>query len=147
VILYLDTSAFVKLVVDETGAAETRAWFAQAHQACASVITYPEAIAAFCRQDREAGGEGDRLPAWLATLEASWRRCIHVPVFERRAAKLALAHALRGMDAVQLASASELRARVLADSPSADFHFAAFDRHLLEAAEREGFATLGGPLP
>ena len=29
---------------------------------------------------------------------------------------------------------------------SADVAFAAFDRRLLEAAEREGFATLGGPL-
>ena len=145
-ILYLDTSAFVKLVLDESGAEETRAWFARAEQACSSVITHPEATSALCRQDQERGVVKGRLGAWLETLETSWRRCIHVPVFERSAAQLAVTHSLRGMDAVQLASASELCSRVLAVTPGADFHFIAFDQRLLEAAEREGFATLGGPL-
>lgn len=145
-ILYLDTSAFVKLVLDEPGAAETRAWYAQARQASSSVITYPEATSALCRHVHELGAAKERLSAWLAALETCWRRCLRVPIFERSAARLAMTHALRGMDAVQLASASELRARVLADTPGADFHFLAFDRRLLEAAEREGFAMLGGPL-
>jgi uncharacterized protein len=146
VILYLDTSAFVKLVLDESGAPETRAWYAQARQACSSVITYPEATSALCRHDRDLGAAQERLAAWLATLEACWRPCLRVPVFERSAARLAVSRALRGMDAVQLASALELRTRVLAKTPGADFQFVAFDRGLLEAAEREGFATLGGPL-
>lgn len=147
-ILYLDTSAFVKLVLDESGAEETRAWFARAEQACSSVITYIEATSALCRQDRERGVVKGRLGAWLETLETSWRRCVHVPVFERSAAQLAVKHSLRGMDAVQLASALELQARVFTETetPGADFHFMAFDRRLLEAAEREGFATLGGSL-
>ena len=145
-ILYLDTSAFVKLVLDESGAEETRAWFARADQACSSVITYSEATSALCRQDRERGVVKGRLGAWLETLETSWRRCAHVPVFERSAARLAVKHSLRGMDAVQLASALGLQARVFAETPGADFHFMAFDRRLLEAAEREGFATLGAQL-
>ena len=145
-ILYLDTSAFIKLVLDESGDAETRAWFARAEQACSSVITYPEATSALCRQDRERGVVKGRLGAWLETLEMSWRRCVHVPVFERSAARLAVTHGLRGMDAVQLASALELRTRVLTETPGADFHFMAFDRRLLEAAAREGFATLGAQL-
>ena len=52
-ILYLDTSAFVKLVVDEPGAAEAREWFAETRRAASSVITYPEAAAALSRRDRE----------------------------------------------------------------------------------------------
>lgn len=145
-ILYLDTSAIVRLVLDESGAEETRAWFTRAEQACSSVITYPEATSSLCRQDQERGVVKGRLGAWLETLEASWRRCVHVPIFERSAARLAVKHSLRGGDAVQLASALELQARVLTETPGADFHFMAFDRRLLEAAEREGFATLGGPL-
>jgi hypothetical protein len=53
------------------------------------------------------------------------------------------------MDAVQLAAAVTLRDRLRAGAtgePAADVAFATFDRRLLEAAEREGFATLGGPL-
>ena len=142
-ILYLDTSALVKLVLDEPGAPETRAWYAQAQQACCSVITYPEATAALCRHDRELGTADERLSAWLAALEKCWRRCLRAPVFERSAARLAITHALRGMDAVQLASACTLRDRVVGSTPDADFRFLAFDRRLLEAAEREGFATLG----
>jgi len=143
VILYLDTSAFVKLVVEEAGSADTRAWFAESDEACSSVVTLPEATAALCRQSRDLGATEDRLATWLATLEACWQRSVHVPVFERSAARIAVAHALRGMDAVQLASASELRAAVLADTPGADIHFLAYDRQLTAAAEREGFATLG----
>ena len=146
-ILYLDTSSFVKLVLDdEPGAAETRARYEEAEHTCISVITYPEATAALCRQDREVGTVTERLDTWLRDFEGFWRQCVRVPVFESTAARLARAHALRGMDAVQLASAAELRARVLADTPAADFRLLAYDRRLLEAAEREGFATLGGPL-
>ena len=145
-ILYVDASAFVKLVLDEPGAAETRVWFAGAQQAVTSVITYPEATSAICRNDREAGPEDTRLQVWLTARDAYWRRCLHMPVAEQAAGRLALTHGLRGMDAVQLASAATLRARIRADSPSADFHFLAYDRQLLAAAEREGFATLGAQL-
>ena len=145
-ILYLDTSAFVKLVLDEQGDVETREWFAESQQACSSAITLPEATSALCRHDRELGASQERLAGWLATLDTCWRRSIHVPVFERSAAQLAVRHALRGMDAIQLASAFELRTSVLAHTPGADFHFLAYDRQLLAAAEREGFATLGAPL-
>lgn len=145
-ILYLDTSAFVKLVLDEPDATQTREWFALSREACSSVITLPEATSALCRQAREVGTGAAGLNTWLAMLDRCWRRCVHVPVFEQTAARLAQAHTLRGMDAVQLASAFEVNARALAHTPDADLRFLAFDRRLLEAAEREGFATLGGPL-
>ena len=55
------------------------------------------------------------------------------------------AHGLRGMDAIQLATPrSECGERIRATSTN--LCVATFDRRLLEAAEREGFATLGGPL-
>jgi len=144
VIVYLDTSAFVKLIVDEDGADEARLWFAEAQQAASSVVTYPEASAALGRRDRQEGPEEARLRAWVAALEERWRRTVAIPVAERPAGQLALTHRLRGMDAVQLAAAVGLRAAVLETAPATEVVFAAFDRRLLRAAAREGFATLGG---
>mgnify|MGYP000872872250 CR=1 FL=1 len=52
----------------------------------------------------------------------------------------------RCTDAAQLGSAIQTRTRLREQGAQAPLLFAAFDRRLLEAAEREGFATLGGPL-
>ncbi len=145
-IVYLDTSAFVKLILDEPASQDVRAWFTGALQAVSSVITYPEASAALCRRDGESSPAPARLRSWVAQLDARWLRTFAVPVAERAAGKVALTHGLRGMHAVQLAAALSLRSHVHRTSPRSDIVFAAFDRQLLEAAEREGFATLGRPL-
>jgi predicted nucleic acid-binding protein len=146
VIVYLDTSAFVKLIIDEPASQDVHAWFTGAQQAVSSVITYPEASAALFRRDRESSPAPARLRSWVAQLDARWLRTFAVPVAERPAGQLALRHGLRGMDAVQLAAAVSLRWEVHRTSPHSDIAFAAFDRELLEAAEREGFATLGRSL-
>jgi uncharacterized protein len=146
VIVYLDTSAFVKLIIDEPQSQDVHACFAGAQQAVSSVITYPEASAALFRRDRESSPAPARLRSWVAHLDARWLRIFAVPVAERAAGKLALRHGLRGMDAVQLAAALSLRSEVHRTSPQSEIILAAFDRQLLEAAEREGFATLGRPL-
>jgi predicted nucleic acid-binding protein len=146
VIVYLDTSAYVKLIIDEDGAEETRTVFQRARRAASSVVTYPEATAALSRRDREAGSAAQRLLSWIQALDKSWRNTLSVPVVARSAGNLAMTHGLRGMDAVQLAAAMTLRDRVPASAGAEHVVFAAFDRRLLEAAEREGFATLGRPL-
>ena len=114
-----------------------------------SVITYPEASATLGRRDKEGTLSDTRLRLCVAALDERWRRTTIIAVGEREAGRLAIAHRLRGMDAVQLAAASALRDRLRVEAPamrSAEVAFAAFDRRLLEAAEREGFATLGRPL-
>jgi len=146
VILYLDTSAFAKLVLKEPETAVMRDLFDQADYAVTSVITYPEATSALYRQDREKGRVESRLTEWIANLDDRWRRCVRLSVTEQLAGRLVVTHGLRGMDAVQLAAANTLRARVLEAAPQATVTFATFDRQLLAAAAREGFATLGGPL-
>jgi predicted nucleic acid-binding protein len=143
VILYLDTSAFAKLVLEESETATARDWFDQADFAATSVITYPESTSALYRQDREKGSAEPRLRGWLAALDDRWRRCVRLPVAEQLAGRVVLAHGLRGMDAVQLAAAMTFRSRVLESLPQETVTFATFDRRLLRAAEREGFATLG----
>ena len=70
-----------------------------------------------------------------------------VPVAERLAGRLALSRRLRGKDAVQLAAAMTLREHMRLGVPGSEVVVVvAFDRRLLEAAEREGSATLGDPL-
>ena len=145
-IVYLDTSAFVKLVVDEDGADLARRWFEEASLSTSSVITFPEACSALARRAHGAGVDDGQLDEWLSELEARWTRTAHVRVNERLAGRLAIEHRLRGMDAVQLGAAFAVRDRALARSASASIAVAAFDQRLLEAAEREGFATLGSPL-
>ena len=144
-IIYLDTSAFVKLVIDEDGADMARRWFEEASLAISSVITFPEACSALARRAHRREANADRLDEWLSELEARWERTARVRVDERVAGRLAIEHGLRGMDAVHLGAAVAVRERALARSTTA-VYAAAFDRRLLEAAEREGFATLGGPL-
>jgi len=146
VILYLDTSAFAKLVLEEPETTAARGWFDQADFAVTSVITYPEAASALYRQDREKGSVEQRLVDWIAVLDDRWSRCVRLPVAEQLAGRVVVAHGLRGMDAVQLAAAMTFRGRVLESAPQETVTFASFDRRLLRAAEREGFATLGGPL-
>jgi len=146
VIVYLDTSAYVKLVLEEVDSRQVRGWFASATRAVSSVITYAETCAAFSRRDRDVHTTASRLTTWAASLDDRWRRTVSVPVDGRSAGRLAIAHGLRGMDAVQLAAALTLRERVLTEASDAEVAFAAFDRRLLEAAEREGLTTLGRPL-
>jgi predicted nucleic acid-binding protein len=149
VILYLDTSALVKIIVKEASADVATGWFEGAGLVASSVVTYPESCAALEQNDRRRGAAPSRLGKWLADLDECWQDVMRVPVTEWTAGRLALSHHLRGMDAVQLAAAVTLRERLSAGAPDStlgEVVFATFDRQLLEAAEREGFATLGRPL-
>ena len=51
--LYLDTSALVKLYVEEEGSATVREAIARAETVATTVIAYVEACAAFARRRRE----------------------------------------------------------------------------------------------
>ena len=144
-IVYFDTSAYVKLIIEEDGSPLVRAWFSQAGRAISSVITYAETMSTLGRRDAEERQADSPLHEWTAQLEERWRRTVAVPVAERLAGRLALSRRLRGMDAVQLAAAMTLREHMRLGVPGAEVVVAAFDRRLLEAAEHEGFATLGGP--
>ncbi len=141
-IVYSDTSALVKALLLEIDTERVRSWFGRAEQVASSVITYAEACAALARRDRLHGPDSAALRAQVATLDANWSEFIVIPVDEHAAGRAALAHGLRGMDAVQLSAALGLRAFVTEYAPDARVAFAAFDRELLEAAKREGFATL-----
>lgn len=139
--LYLDTSALVKLYVDEEGSTGCRRAVAEAELVATSAIAYVEARAAFARRRHEA-----RLPTRshrriVATLDEDWSSYVVVDVTEgviRQGARLAERHRLRAYDAVHLASVAVLRDV----GRSEPLVFASWDAVLGQAARREGFSLL-----
>lgn len=137
-IVYLDTSALVKLVVSEPQSAAVDALVAATEYAVTSVIAYVE-----CRSAIARGARSRRVDAAAATrsLDRVWESVHTLDVDLRlsaRAGDLASRHLLRGMDALHLASALELAGGELSVA------FATFDRDLAVAARHEGLEI---PLP
>ena len=106
--MYFDSSAFVKLVVEETGSDLAVDMWDGCDAALSSRLAYPEVRAALAAagRTRHLDGRG------VATAERSWEQywAATRPVeltaaVERQAGQLARRHALRGADAVHLASA------------------------------------------
>jgi predicted nucleic acid-binding protein len=134
VILYLDTSALVKLYVDEPGRPAVVAQVDAAAAVATVRLTYVEARAAFARKRRDGGLDGRGLRHVVERLDGHWAAYTVGDVGEplvRRAGILAERHHLRGYDAVQLAAAIELHRE------GAAVAFACFDDHLRRAAGRE----------
>ena len=133
-ILYLDTSALVKLYVEEPGSAAVAARVERAEAVVTARVTYAEARAAFARQRREGGLTSAALRRVVRDLDGEWGTYNLVDLGEpviRRAGALAERHALRGHDAVQLAAALDVR------TADVDLEFASFDSRLARAAARE----------
>lgn len=135
--LYLDTSALVKLYVRETGSAAVRAWVAAAKLVATSRVAYPEARAALARRHREGAIGTAGLRRAVSDLDRDMAAIVVVELgasVATTAGQLAERRALRGFDAIHLASALELT-RLLAEPAK----FGAFDDRLFAAAEAEGF--------
>jgi predicted nucleic acid-binding protein len=132
-LVYFDSSALVKLLVQEEGSDVAAELWDGCDAALASRLAYPEVCAALAA----AGRNHDLSQDDLDTAEQGWERywASVRPVgltaaVERWAGQLARTHALRGADAVQLASAL-----TLAD---ADLIIAAWDRRLHAGAAAAG---------
>jgi hypothetical protein len=135
-IAYFDTSAFVKLLVEEPGADEASAIWNRARLTVSTRLLYPEARAAVAAAIR-AGRTGPRGSDTLREeLEGFWRDMSRVevtPAVATRAGDLAEEHALRGYDAVHLSSALEIDA--------ADTVLVTSDSRLARAARTLGLTT------
>ena len=137
-ILYLDTSAFVKLIHKEEGSERVRSAFAQAQAVASSTLAKVEIHSALARLRRE--GEGDpALSGWLSAFSEMWHGMARVSMDRAvdGACVLCLRHPLRALDAVHLASAMLLRAE-----GGLQVVFASWDGRLKEAARQEGFRVL-----
>ena len=140
-ILYVDTSALVKLYVEETDSPSVRTWVEAASAVLTVRIAYAEARAAFARLRREGALTRPQLRRLVTHLDEDWSRYSIIEATEsvvRRAGVLAERYALRGYDAVHLAAALEAR------GPGGAVTFACFDAKLGRAARQEGLEIPGG---
>ena len=135
-ILYLDTSSLVKLYVSEKESPAVKRLIESAEVVAISRLAYVEARAAFARKRRERGVTPKDYRNIVQDFDNDWESYFIVDISDglvRLAGRLAEKHALRGYDAIHLASAAMLRRE--GDQPVA---FSCFDTRLSVAARREG---------
>jgi predicted nucleic acid-binding protein len=130
--LYLDTSALVKLYVDEEEGVElVHQAVREAEGIATSTIAYAEARASLARKQREGTFSSDELRGVVSDLDDDWPNYTRLDTanfVSLRAGKLAELHELRGFDSIHLASA--LRPSEMFE----DLRFLAFDSRLTTAA-------------
>lgn len=107
-VVYFDASAFVKLLVEEEGTELAVTLWDGCDAAVSSRLAYPEVRAALAAAGRNHHLDRDGVQQAERAWEDFWRATRPVeltPEVERRAGQLAGEYALRGADAVHLASA------------------------------------------
>jgi len=136
VIGYLDTSAFVPLLVAEPGSAACRRLWDDADDVVTCRLTYVETAAALAAARRGGRLDGAQHTAALALLDRLWPELDVIEIDEavaRLAAGFAERFALRGYDAVHCACAGCL--------DDDDLVAATGDARLLQAWAELGIAT------
>lgn len=107
-LIYFDSSALVKLLAEEAGSDLAAELWDACDAALASRLAYPEVRAALTAAGRNHDITENELDAAERDWDGYWAAVRPVELtaaVERRAGDLARAHALRGADAVHLASA------------------------------------------
>jgi predicted nucleic acid-binding protein len=107
-LVYFDSSALVKLLLDEPGTPLVAELWDACDGALSSRLAYPEVRAALAAAARNHVLDADELQEAEQAWEGYWaaaRKVELTPDVEQRAGRLARSHALRGADAVHLASA------------------------------------------
>jgi uncharacterized protein len=138
VILYLDTSALVKLYIEELGSTAVAKAVERAAAVVTARISYAEARAAFARHARAGGLTPSELRRVVRQFDEEWGQYSLVEVTDavvRRAGGFAERHKLRGYHAVQLAAAVDVRLA------GGDVEFSSFNAALNQAARRERLRT------
>jgi uncharacterized protein len=132
-LVYFDSSAFVKLLAEEAGSDLAAELWDACDAAVASRLAYPEVRAALAAAARNHDlGDHD-----LDAAEQAWggywaatRPVELTPAVEQHAGQLAQVHALRGADAIHLASALAIG--------DPDLVVAVWDRRLHTGAQGTG---------
>jgi predicted nucleic acid-binding protein len=140
-IVFCDTSALVKLYVQEEFSHEVRGLADKAKALAVSRISWAETMATLARRVRESPADAQVIETVRTRFRNDWSNLAIVEVTQgvvELAGDYADTFALRGYDSVQLASAQILK--VVA---SEAFCFACFDTRLQKAASVLGMQTLG----
>lgn len=143
-ILYLDTSALVKLYVTEDYSDLVQTAAKAADSLASSVVGYVEAHVAFARLHRERLLSGPQHELARQRFREDWRDMRRVETSEvvlERAAELAEAFSLRAYDSVHLAAAD-----YLARAANEALVFACHDAALNKAAKVLGMRLLDRPV-
>ncbi len=135
-LIYFDSSALVKLVVDEAGSDIAAALWNACDAALSSRLAYPEVCAALASAGRNHDLTDSEASDAAAEWEVFWASMRPVELtadIERAAGALAARRHLRGADAVHLASALALG--------STDLTVAVWDKRLHAGADAVGLAV------
>jgi predicted nucleic acid-binding protein len=139
VIVYLDTSSYVKLFLLEAGSDLVESLVEGADAVVTSVVTYAETRSALARA-KYLGRLGDAAyEAVVTAMENQWTTLTTPAVqhdLAHLAGELAEKHRLRGFDAVHLATAVRVKLAIAAET-----NFSAWDQRLMSAAEAEGLTA------
>lgn len=130
-VVYLDTSALLKLYVEEEGSELVREAVGIAELTATSTVAYAEARAGLARRWREDDFTDAEYRGAVEDLDADWITYARLDVSNavaRSAGELAERYALRGFDSIHLASALRLSDRF------EDLRFLAFDDRLTDTA-------------
>lgn len=139
-ILYLDTSALVKKYFDEKTSAEVISAWKSSLGIATSAVAYAELLAAVYRKASQVKVNKARIENIVGVFKEDWSSFIIVEVDNRlneTIHNVIARHALRGFDAIHLASALTIGPAI-----SDDFLFAGYDDRLNQAARAEGLQTL-----
>lgn len=138
-IVYFDTSALVKLyVAEEVGRELAREAVERAERVATSTIAYAETRAALARKLREGILTEEQHREVVSDLDwMTYARLNVSNIVAHSAGELAERYALRGFDAVHLASALRFAERF------EDPRFLAFDERLIGAAKSASLTVYG----
>lgn len=137
-ILFCDTSALIKLYIDEDGSSELKIRLQESEAVAVCRIAWAEAYAALSRRARELPTDIDNIEQAKVALAADWPHFVVLEIDQplvERAGDYADTFALRGYDSIQLAAAFE--AGSISQTP---IFFACFDSRLNKAAKLLGMS-------
>ena len=132
-ILFCDTSALLKLFIDEQGSESMINARSSSKGIAVCRITWAESMAALAHRTRFKGTNQSRLAQARSMFEQAWPGFVIADITQplvEKAGVFAEAFALRGYDSVQLAAAHQLHEQF-----ALPLTFACFDRRLNQAAK------------
>jgi len=139
VIIYLDTSALVKLYCREEGTDEVKAAVERAKTVSTSLLTFVETKSAFVRKHRDGGISSTVYQEISKQFQMDWREFVVIGVTDEivlSAGALVESDQLRAADAIHLASAKKTQ-----QVSGVETVFYVADRALERAAKAEGLAA------